>query len=142
MHSISNGSISNDILEIKWPEGVPESDNPETRHDIVAWQLLNLTHQFMPDHEQNTKPLSAVEAKDLMNVLNHTLVVAKKNHRDLNFSGTHSIYRRFDAVRGMTYQLHLNFFTQEGDTVLKRFGILFGYPFPRRNVVSFTVLKL
>lgn len=120
MHRISNGSISNDILEIKWPEGVPESDNPETRHDIVAWQLLNLTHQFMPDHEQNTKPLSTLEAKDLMNILNHTLVYAKKQHSSLSFVRTHSIYRRFDAVRGMTYQLHLNFLTQHGHEVVKR----------------------
>ncbi len=120
IHNISNGTISNDILEVKWPVGVPDSNNPETRHDIVPWQLLNLTHQFMPDHEQNTKRLSPLEAKDLMNVLNHTLVYAKKQHNDLNFVGTHSIYRRFDAVRGMTYQLHLNFMTEHGTMVLKR----------------------
>lgn len=120
LHNISNGFISNDILEVKWPEGVPESDNPETRHDIVAWQLLNLTHQFMPDHEQNTKPLSPLEAKDLMNILNHTLVYAKKQYNDLNYIRANSIYRRFDAVRGMTYQLHLNFMTEHGTVVLKR----------------------
>lgn len=120
LHNISNGSLSNDILEVKWPEGVPESDNPETRHDIVAWQLMNLTHQFMPDHEQNTKPLSPLEAKDVMNILNHTLVFAKKQHNDLSFIRTHSIYRRFDAVRGMNYQLHLNFMNSRGIVVLKR----------------------
>lgn len=120
LHNISNGSISNDILEVKWPEGVPESDSPETRHDIVAWQLLNLTHQFMPDHEQNTRPLSPLEAKDIMNILNHTLVYAKKQHNDLDFVRPHSIYRRFDAVRGMTYQLHLNFMTKQEIVVLKR----------------------
>lgn len=74
----------------------------------------------MPDHEHNTKPLSPLDAKDLMNVLNHTLVFAKKQHNDLNFIRTHSIYRRFDAVRGMTYQMHLNFMTKQGKTVLKR----------------------
>lgn len=74
----------------------------------------------MPDHEHNTKPLSALEAKDLMNVLNHTLLYAKKEHNDLNYVRTHSIYRRFDAVRGMTYQLHLNFMNEHGMTVLKR----------------------
>lgn len=120
LHNISNGSISNDILEIKWPVGVPESDNPETRHDIVAWQLLNLTHQFMPDHEQNTKLLTPLEATDLMKILNHTLVYAKKQYKDLDYIRTHSIYRRFDAVRGMTYQLHLNFLTNQGVVVLKR----------------------
>lgn len=74
----------------------------------------------MPDHEQNTKLLSALESKDLMNVLNHTLVYAKKQHRDLSFIRAHSIYRRFDAVRGMTYQLHLNFMTEHRNVVLKR----------------------
>lgn len=116
----SNGSMSNDVLEIKWPVGVPESDNPETRHDIVPWHLLNLTHQFMPDHEQNTKLLSPLEAKDLMKILNHTLVYAKKQFNDLNYIRAHSIYRRFDAVRGMTYQLHLNFLSNNGRELLKR----------------------
>lgn len=74
----------------------------------------------MPDHEQNTKPLSPLEAKDVMNILNHTLVFAKKQHGDLNFIRTHSIYRRFDAVRGMNYQLHLNFMGSRGAVVLKR----------------------
>lgn len=188
LHSISNGSISNDILEVKWPEGVPESvwffgaqfffsriffiqflvitswwlinnrqlrnskttllcnkraatysineritchhltfnkflhqNKPETRHDIVIWQLMNLTHQFMPDHEHNTKPLSELEIKDLTNVLNHTMLFAKKRYSDLQFVRTHSIYRRFDAVRGMTYRMHLNFMTEHGrTTVLKR----------------------
>lgn len=120
LYNTSNGSMSNDVLEIKWPVGVPESENPETRHDIVPWQLLNLTHQFMPDHEQNTKLLSPLEAKDLMKILNHTLVYAKKQFNDLHYIRAHSIYRRFDAVRGMTYQLHLNFLTNNGKEVLKR----------------------
>ncbi|KAJ6638640.1 Chondroitin sulfate synthase 2, partial [Pseudolycoriella hygida] len=119
IHNISNGSISNGILEVKWPEGVPESENPETRHDIVPWQFLNLTHQFMPDHEQITKMHSLLEANDLKNILNHTIVYAKKLHNDLHFLRTHSMYRRFDAVRGMTYQLHLNFKSSQGDVVLK-----------------------
>lgn len=65
VYKIANGTISNDILEIKWPLGVPESASPETRHDILPWIFLNLTHQFMPDHEHNTKMLSANDADDL-----------------------------------------------------------------------------
>lgn len=64
-YKISNGTISNDILEIKWPLGVPESASPETRHDILPWIYLNLTHQFVPDHEHNTKSLSVNDADDL-----------------------------------------------------------------------------
>lgn len=62
--SISNGTISNDILEMRWPLGVPESRRPEIRHDIITWTFLNETHQLMPDHEQNSKPLSKVDAED------------------------------------------------------------------------------
>lgn len=64
-YNISNGTISNDILEIKWPLGVPNSRTPETRHDILPWTMFNLTHQFMPDHELNSIALSKNDAEDL-----------------------------------------------------------------------------
>lgn len=63
--TISNGTISNNILEIRWPLGVPESKRPEIRHDIIPWTFLNETHQFMPDYELNTKLLSRIDAEDM-----------------------------------------------------------------------------
>lgn len=61
---ISGSTISNDILEIRWPLGVPPPSYPETRHDIIIWTHLNETHQFMPDSESNIKQLSEVDRED------------------------------------------------------------------------------
>lgn len=61
---ISDSTISNDILEIRWPLGVPPSSYPDTRHDIIAWTNLNETHQFMPDAENNIKQLSDIDRED------------------------------------------------------------------------------
>lgn len=62
----------------------------------------------MPDHELNTRPLSLSDAADLQKVLNRTVLYAMKGQQ-LIFVDMHSAYRRFDPVRGMDYQLHLNF---------------------------------
>jgi chondroitin polymerizing factor len=62
---IANGTISNDILEMKWPLGVPESSAGETRHDIIPWTLLNMTHSFLWDTESNVKKLSDIDTEDI-----------------------------------------------------------------------------
>lgn len=118
---ISNGTISNDILEIRWPLGVPPPSVPETRHDILIWTNLNETHQFMPDAEQNVKPLSNVDRDDFRKILNRTILDAQLNYPNLIYNGLHTAYKRFDPVRSMDYQLHLNFVNkQTNEHVLKR----------------------
>lgn len=62
---LSNGKISNGVLEIRWPIGVPQSEPPETRHDIVAWTYLNLTHSLMKDGDNNVKELTSIEKDDI-----------------------------------------------------------------------------
>lgn len=62
---ILNGTIPNDILEIRWPLGVPQSETPETRYDIISWVYLNLTHSFMWDSENNVKELPKIEQEDI-----------------------------------------------------------------------------
>lgn len=62
---ISNGTLSNAVLEVRWPLGVAPAVRPETRHDLQPWQVLNETHMLMPDHERNVAPLAAVDADDL-----------------------------------------------------------------------------
>lgn len=63
--NISNRTVSNDVLEIHWPHGVPRSEAPETRHDIIPWTYLNLTHSLLWDDEHNVKELLSVEREDI-----------------------------------------------------------------------------
>lgn len=64
--NISNGTLSNEVLELRWPLGVPEAVRPETRHDLQPWQTLNATHLLMPDHERNVGALATVDGVDLL----------------------------------------------------------------------------
>ncbi|KAH8367529.1 hypothetical protein KR200_008803 [Drosophila serrata] len=109
-YRIANGSISNKILEIRWPLGVPPPSAPETRHDILTWQLLNTTHSFLPhgNAEHAVAPLSRIEALDFAKVLEIALQYAALKHPRLSYHSLHSAYRKFDATRGMDYQLHLS----------------------------------
>lgn len=109
-YRIANGSISNKILEIRWPLGVPPPSAPETRHDILTWQLLNGTHSFLPNANADhaVAPLSRIDALDLAKVLEIALQYAAQKHPKLRYHSLHSAYRKFDATRGMDYQLHLN----------------------------------
>ncbi|XP_075156017.1 chondroitin polymerizing factor [Haematobia irritans] len=107
-YRIANGTISNNILEIRWPLGVPLASAPETRHDIIMWHYLNLTHIFLPNADNNVEPLSRIEAKDLEKIVDITKQYAKHKFPNMQYEGIHSIYRRFDATRGMDYRIHLN----------------------------------
>lgn len=106
---MSNGSIKNDILEVRWPVGVPPESVPETRFDVSVWTAMNMTHSFNYDPETNVRLLSKVDAQDIEKILNRTLILAGTKHPNLKFVDVHSIYRRFDPVRGMDYKLMLNF---------------------------------
>lgn len=64
-HRIANGTLSKEFLEIRWPLGVPSASVAATRHDLLVWTLLNETHQIMPNFEQNSIPLLAVDREDL-----------------------------------------------------------------------------
>lgn len=107
-YRIANGTISNNILEIRWPLGVPLASAPETRHDILMWHLLNRTHIFLPNGDNNIERLSPIELLDLEKVLEITAQYAKTKFPSMINTGIHSIYRRFDATRGMDYHIHLN----------------------------------
>lgn len=120
---ISNGTITNDILEIRWPLGVPPPSIPETRHDIIVWINLNETHQFMPDSEYNVKPLSDVDREDFRKILNRTVLAAQMNYPHLVYDSLHTAYKRFDPVRSMDYQLNLNFMDKiTNSKMLKRYA--------------------
>lgn len=107
--TVSNGTIKNDILEVRWPIGVPPESVPETRFDVSVWTAMNLTHSYNYDPETNVRRLSKVDAVDLEKILNRTLILAQAKYPNLRFQDVHSIYRRFDPVRGMDYKLMLNF---------------------------------
>lgn len=62
---IMNGSISNDILQVRWPLGVPAQSQPETRYDLQNWSLMNETHQIMPNTDDNIKVLSKIDQEDI-----------------------------------------------------------------------------
>lgn len=95
------------------------------------WHLINRTHIFLPNGENNLEPLSSIDSMDLQKVLDITLQYAKTKFPTMINMGIHSIYRRFDATRGMDYQIHLNMretgrisaLTQRGNTI-KSFQIV------------------
>lgn len=142
---ILNGTISNDILEIRWPLGVPPQSNPEIRHDLLIWSLLNETHQIMPNSELNAAKLSKIDQEDvkvsrwtlkdikfkcklklfllfiIQRVLSRTLIEAKKSYPELIYKELQSLYRKFDPIRGMDYQLHLLFEDSLKKLTLKSF---------------------
>ncbi|EDV91747.1 GH24548 [Drosophila grimshawi] len=127
-YRIANGSISNKILEIRWPLGVPPPSAPETRHDMLMWQLLNQTHSFLPNANADhaVAALSRIEALDFAKVLEIALQYAAEKYPRLRYHSMHSAYRKFDATRGMDYQLHLNLY--ESNTpkrlILKSFEVV------------------
>ncbi|XP_050331692.1 chondroitin sulfate glucuronyltransferase [Bactrocera neohumeralis] len=107
-YQIANGSISNNILEIRWPLGVPLGSAPETRHDIITWHLINSTHIFLPNAENIVEPLSHTDKLDFDKVLEIAIAYGKRKHPHLQYVDLHTVYRKFDATRGMDYQFHLN----------------------------------
>ncbi|XP_017871460.1 PREDICTED: chondroitin sulfate synthase 2 [Drosophila arizonae] len=119
-YRIANGSISNKILEIRWPLGVPPPSAPETRHDMLTWQLLNETHSMLPNSDHAVAPLSRIEALDFAKVLEITLQYAAQKYPKLRYESLHSAYRKFDATRGMDYQLHLNLYEGDSDVAKRR----------------------
>ncbi|EDS26561.1 chondroitin synthase [Culex quinquefasciatus] len=85
----------------KAPKGQIQQEASASRHDIIPWTHLNLTH---------VRPLSSVDAEDIQNILNKTILVAPRNNLSLKHFGLHSVYLNFDAVRGMNYRMHLSFY--------------------------------
>ncbi|XP_055370985.1 chondroitin sulfate glucuronyltransferase [Condylostylus longicornis] len=134
---IANGTIPNDILEIRWPLGTIPVSMPETRHDIITWHFINRTHTFMPNHENAIEPLKQIDLQDLNKIINITVSYIKKkyhqnemqweqqqqqqqqsqemefseigNLNSLKYEKIHTIYRRFDPMRGMDYHIHFLF---------------------------------
>jgi chondroitin polymerizing factor len=122
--SIGNGTISNNVLEVKWPLGVPSSVKPQHRHDMIIWTNLNLTHSFMGDDGSNVKPLSKVDSLDIQKILDGILAETAKKYPELIYTSLQSAYRKFDPVRGMDYRIHLKFRDSTGQTVLKSFEVV------------------
>lgn len=58
----------------------------------------------------------------MQRVLARTLIEVKKKYSDLTYQRMHTLYRKFDPVRGMDYQLHLMFADNSngGKTIMKR----------------------
>ncbi|XP_067641381.1 chondroitin sulfate glucuronyltransferase [Eurosta solidaginis] len=127
-YRIANGTISNNILEIRWPLGVPLGSAPETRHDIITWHLINNTHIFLPNAENIIEPLSHIDKMDFDKVFGIAIAYAKRKHPHLQFMHLHTAYRKFDATRGMDYQFHMNMRNIQrslnGDLVMKSFQVV------------------
>lgn len=124
-YGISNGTVSNNILEIRWPLGVPTASKPETRHDLLPWNYINLTHIFMPNYKSVVTPLSRIDYEDFRKILNKSLTYAKYKYPDLKFDTLHTAYKRFDPTRGMDYQLHLQFIdTKKNQAEIKSFEVV------------------
>lgn len=85
MKQIMNGSISNDILQVRWPLGVPPPSQPETRYDVLTWSLMNETHQIMPNAEENISLLSKLDQEDVKVRLSFFKIVFLALQIDPNF---------------------------------------------------------
>lgn len=122
--SIGNGTIASEVLKFSWPLGVPESQKPLSRHDIILWTNLNLTHRLMGANGVNILPLSKVDSQDIQKVLDGILTEAGKKYPELSFVNLQTAYKRFDPVRGMEYRIHLNFRDASGSDVLKSYEVV------------------
>jgi chondroitin polymerizing factor len=122
--NVSNGSISNDVLEVRWPLGVPNSAKPQSRHDILVWTHLNLTHSFMSDQETNVKLLSNIEREDIQKIIARILTDVSKKHPTWKFHELKSAYKKFDAVRGMDYRIQILFRNEEKQEFLKSYEVV------------------
>lgn len=57
-------------------------------------------------------------------ILSRTLIEAQKSYPNLAYQNLHSAYKKFDPIRGMDYQLHLNFQNPDsGEVLLKRWVV-------------------
>lgn len=72
--------------------------------------MLNGTHSFLPNANADhaVAPLSRIESQDFAQVLEIALQYAAHKYPKLHYQSLHTAYRKFDATRGMDYQLHLN----------------------------------
>lgn len=122
--NIGNGTISNSVLEVKWPLGVPNSVKPQSRMDMIVWMNLNLTHSFFGEDGLNVKPLNKVDSQDIKKILDGILSETAKKYPELSFLQVHSAYRKFDPVRGMEYRIHLNFLDSTRRSILKSFEVV------------------
>lgn len=119
-YKIANGSISNNILEIRWPLGVPDAGTAETRHDLNVWQFMNSTHMFLPNADNAIEPLSRIDYVDFQKMLEVAISFARSKYPNMFFEKVHTAYRRFDPTRGMDYHLHLSFLTKTHQSITKR----------------------
>lgn len=124
--NVKLGNLPDSLLEKHWPIGVPQSKPAETRHDMINWDFMNETHAFMWNTETNVKLLPPPDKEDLDKILNRTISYANKKYPELIYDNVHSVYRKFDPVRGMDYILHLNFMRRDSNdnTLTKSFEIV------------------
>ena len=54
------------------------------------------------------EPLKRHELLDFEKILKITLQYAAQKYPSMQYVGLHTVYRRFDATRGMDYRVHLN----------------------------------
>lgn len=108
-NNVKLGHLPDSLLEKHWPIGVPQSKPAETRHDMIHWDFMNETHVFMWNSETNARLLPPPDKEDLNKVLSRTISFASQKYPELIYDTTHSVYRKFDPVRGMDYIIHLNF---------------------------------
>lgn len=94
---MTNGTISNDILQVRWPLGVPPPSQPETRYDVQTWSLMNETHQIMPNSEENIKLMSKIDQED----------VKVKNSSKRISVGHRLIFDTYDLIDFSVYFLEL-----------------------------------
>lgn len=120
-YRIANGSISNNILEIRWPLGVPDPGTAETRHDLNVWQFMNTTHMFLPNADSAVEPLSRIDALDFQKILEVAISYARSKYPNIYYENIHTAYRRFDPTRGMDYHLHIRFQTWKKESIMKRY---------------------
>src|SRR5262249_40988873 len=106
--------------ETTWPQSLPKPWRPKTRYETMKWDFFTNLEIFEGSSDQNFKPLSGINRKDVDNVLNFALKRMSKVSPELQYQRLMGGYRKFDPTRGMEYILDLVFTTDNSEWHYKR----------------------
>ena len=86
-----------------WPPGVFGYQRPHTRYEVTKWSYWNASHAFMPNDIQVIRRLNEAELGELRELRKICSRWTKDGSSEHSSGSITSVYRKFDAVRGLEY---------------------------------------
>lgn len=117
---IASAMATNVTDQFSWPPGLPAASRQRSRYELLKWDYFTDQDIFESSNDQNVRPLSGVNQKDVKDVLDHAVRTVRGKYPYLKFRRILNGYRRFDPKRGMDYMLDLVFETGDVEEVQKR----------------------